>query len=101
MNDKSDRKNDSKAKGGAAKGEVPKDEAAKVEAAKGGAAGEVIPLIRKKRRCPTCGRPAAADYRPFCSKRCADVDLGRWLKGGYRIPGEPVPREDPEPEEDY
>lgn len=39
--------------------------------------------------CPVCQtqRPAPA-YRPFCSKRCADVDLGRWLNGRYAIPGE-------------
>ena len=36
--------------------------------------------------CPVCSRPAAHRWRPFCSKRCADVDLGRWLKGSYRIP---------------
>ena len=36
--------------------------------------------------CPTCGKPAAAAYRPFCSKRCADVDLQRWLSGRYAIP---------------
>ncbi|MDP3854409.1 DNA gyrase inhibitor YacG [Phenylobacterium sp.] len=36
--------------------------------------------------CPVCGKPAQPDYRPFCSKRCADVDLHRWLKGGYAIP---------------
>ncbi len=53
-------------------------------------AGEVIPLIRKKRRCPTCGQPGALEHRPFCSRRCADLDLGRWLKGTYRIPGEPA-----------
>lgn len=35
--------------------------------------------------CPVCGKPAEAKYRPFCSKRCADVDLGRWLTGGYAI----------------
>ena len=35
--------------------------------------------------CPVCGRSCAADYHPFCSKRCADVDLSRWLKGAYRI----------------
>lgn len=40
--------------------------------------------------CPICGKPAAARWRPFCSKRCADVDLGRWLGGGYAIPGEPA-----------
>jgi uncharacterized protein len=36
--------------------------------------------------CPICRKPAAAEYRPFCSKRCADVDLQRWLTGGYAIP---------------
>ncbi len=37
-------------------------------------------------KCPICGKPRVRDYRPFCSKRCADVDLGRWLKGNYAIP---------------
>lgn len=37
--------------------------------------------------CPVCGRPGDAAYRPFCSRRCADVDLGRWLTGRYAIPG--------------
>jgi hypothetical protein len=36
--------------------------------------------------CPICARPAADGYRPFCSRRCADIDLGRWLTEGYRIP---------------
>ena len=36
--------------------------------------------------CPICGKPATPDYRPFCSRRCADVDLGRWLNESYRIP---------------
>lgn len=40
------------------------------------------------RRCPICSRPAAVDYQPFCSKRCADVDLHRWLGEGYRVPVE-------------
>ena len=39
-------------------------------------------------KCPTCGKEVAPAYRPFCSKRCADIDLGRWLKEGYRIPTE-------------
>lgn len=40
--------------------------------------------------CPICRKkPAEADYRPFCSKRCADVDLQRWFTGGYAIPVEP------------
>jgi endogenous inhibitor of DNA gyrase (YacG/DUF329 family) len=36
--------------------------------------------------CPICKRPAVEAYRPFCSKRCADVDLQRWLVGAYVIP---------------
>ena len=36
--------------------------------------------------CPICGKPPAKPFSPFCSKRCADIDLGRWLKGVYSIP---------------
>ena len=36
--------------------------------------------------CPVCGKPSAGSYRPFCSKRCADVDLHRWLSGSYAVP---------------
>lgn len=36
--------------------------------------------------CPICGAPVVAQYRPFCSKRCADVDLHRWLTGAYAVP---------------
>lgn len=36
--------------------------------------------------CPICKAPTAADYRPFCSRRCADVDLGRWFNGAYSVP---------------
>lgn len=42
------------------------------------------------RACAICGKPQEARFRPFCSKRCADVDLGRWLKGGYAIPAGPA-----------
>jgi len=38
--------------------------------------------------CPVCRAPGAAKYRPFCSRRCADLDLGRWFSGGYAIPSE-------------
>jgi uncharacterized protein len=38
------------------------------------------------RRCPICGKPRAERFRPFCSRRCADVDLSRWLGGTYAIP---------------
>lgn len=40
------------------------------------------------RKCAVCGKPQDAKFKPFCSKRCADVDLFRWLKGGYAIPAE-------------
>lgn len=36
--------------------------------------------------CPICDKPADPKFRPFCSKRCADVDLQRWFKGSYAIP---------------
>jgi len=36
--------------------------------------------------CPTCGKPSAERFRPFCSARCKDVDLHRWLSGAYAIP---------------
>ena len=36
--------------------------------------------------CPICGKPPADPYRPFCSRRCADVDLHRWLSGVYAVP---------------
>ncbi|TRD14996.1 DNA gyrase inhibitor YacG [Palleronia caenipelagi] len=38
--------------------------------------------------CPICRQPGVPQYRPFCSRRCADIDLGRWLKGSYAIPTE-------------
>jgi hypothetical protein len=37
--------------------------------------------------CPICHKDADQRYRPFCSRRCADIDLGRWLTGGYVLPG--------------
>jgi len=41
---------------------------------------------RLEPKCPICGRLAAPERRPFCSPRCADVDLNRWLSGSYAIP---------------
>ena len=38
------------------------------------------------RPCPICHKPSEAAYRPFCSKRCADIDLHRWLSGSYAVP---------------
>jgi len=46
-------------------------------------------------KCPVCGRPREDRWRPFCSKRCADVDLGRWMTGRYAVPAdEPPPEEE-------
>jgi endogenous inhibitor of DNA gyrase (YacG/DUF329 family) len=36
--------------------------------------------------CPICGKPTLTEVRPFCSKRCADVDLARWFNGAYAVP---------------
>ena len=45
--------------------------------------------------CPICSKPTDPAYRPFCSRRCADLDLGRWLTGAYRVPSQ-----DPEDDEE-
>jgi endogenous inhibitor of DNA gyrase (YacG/DUF329 family) len=39
-------------------------------------------------QCPICRKPAQDEYRPFCSRRCADVDLQRWLTGRYAVPAD-------------
>lgn len=44
------------------------------------------PKPARRRACPECGKPAVAEFRPFCSRRCGDLDLGKWLVGAYRIP---------------
>ncbi|MEX1206617.1 MAG: DNA gyrase inhibitor YacG [Dongiaceae bacterium] len=59
-----------------------------------GGAGEPA---RRRRGCPTCGAAAIDKYRPFCSARCADIDLGRWLKEGYRIATDEEPADDTTP----
>jgi endogenous inhibitor of DNA gyrase (YacG/DUF329 family) len=54
--------------------------------------------VRTAAKCPVCAKTIdqVADgqkYSPFCSKRCADIDLGRWLKEGYRVPTEEGPED--------
>ena len=39
------------------------------------------------KKCPICGKPAVEASKPFCSERCRDVDLNRWLSNSYAIPG--------------
>jgi endogenous inhibitor of DNA gyrase (YacG/DUF329 family) len=48
-------------------------------------------------KCVICAKPQDPKYRPFCSKRCADVDLNRWLSGGYAIPA--VEEDEPDDED--
>ena len=52
-----------------------------------------IRAVRIEPKCPLCTRPGTAQYRPFCSKRCADIDLGRWLKESYRVPTQEAPED--------
>jgi endogenous inhibitor of DNA gyrase (YacG/DUF329 family) len=49
-------------------------------------------------RCPICKQPVAEAHKPFCSKRCADIDLHRWLAGVYRVPTSEKPEEEGETE---
>jgi uncharacterized protein len=55
--------------------------------------------VVSRRPCPICSGPPVAGYSPFCSKRCADRDLHRWLGGQYGIPGEAASDEDSPPSE--
>ena len=45
-----------------------------------------MPDAKTTQRCPICGKPTDEERKPFCSKRCADVDLHRWLSGVYAVP---------------
>ncbi len=54
-------------------------------------------------KCPLCKKTSVPEFRPFCSKRCADIDLARWFRGDYRIEGEDDKKEEkiePKPEEE-
>ena len=50
----------------------------------------------KGKPCPICGKPSVEASRPFCSERCRDVDLNRWLSNSYAIPGRKDEDEDAE-----
>jgi uncharacterized protein len=73
------------------------------------------PARKKTTACPICGKPHSGkplggrplsgepqdhDYSPFCSKRCADIDLSRWLGGRYAIPGAPVSKAETDSDDD-
>jgi uncharacterized protein len=49
-----------------------------------------VERLRPRRPCPICKRPSTQKFHPFCSNRCAQIDLGRWIGGSYAIPGEEV-----------
>lgn len=48
--------------------------------------GDPVVRLRLRRPCPICGKASAQKFHPFCSARCAQVDLNRWLGGTYAIP---------------
>jgi uncharacterized protein len=45
-----------------------------------------VTRLRPQKPCPICGKPSVQRFHPFCSARCADIDLNRWLSGTYVIP---------------
>lgn len=47
------------------------------------------PIMPLSRACPICGKNEDQEHKPFCSDRCRQVDLHRWLTEGYRVPGQP------------
>lgn len=49
-----------------------------------------VVVLKPTRPCPICGKPSSQQHHPFCSARCADIDLNRWLSGAYVIPAEAV-----------
>ncbi len=59
---------------------------------------EKVTPLRPRRPCPECGKPSSREFYPFCSERCKNVDLNRWLSGAYVLPGaeeEGSPEDDP------
>ncbi len=48
--------------------------------------GAKVEPLRKTRPCAECGKPSVREHYPFCSDRCRNLDLSRWLKGSYAIP---------------
>jgi len=58
-----------------------------------------MPDVQRRNACPICRKPAVEKFRPFCSRRCADVDLNRWLSGVYAVPAKEDEEEDERREE--
>jgi endogenous inhibitor of DNA gyrase (YacG/DUF329 family) len=55
-----------------------------------------VVVLKPVRPCPVCKKPSSQQHHPFCSARCADIDLNRWLSGTYVIPAEPVAEDENE-----
>ena len=60
---------------------------------KGVSVTEKVVELRPPGRCAICGRPAVRAFRSFCSARCRDIDLGRWLSGVYAIESDDYPED--------
>ena len=67
--------------------------------AKVNAAKPATPMPTPARSCPVCGKPTNRRHQPFCSGRCANIDLGRWLKGNHRVETDEAPADAPEPDD--
>ncbi|MEO6396752.1 MAG: DNA gyrase inhibitor YacG [Devosia sp.] len=52
-----------------------------------------IVRLKPTRPCPICGKPSSQQYHPFCSARCQDIDLNRWLSGVYVVPAKDEPED--------
>ena len=50
----------------------------------------------KPKPCPLCGKPPTERHKPFCSQRCATIDLARWITGTYRVPTDETPEDAPQ-----
>jgi len=57
-------------------------------------------MTPQKRLCPVCRKPETAENKPFCSKRCADIDLGRWLTESYAVPTDSQSEDEDQPKDD-
>jgi endogenous inhibitor of DNA gyrase (YacG/DUF329 family) len=61
---------------------------------------EGVDDLPRIQRCPICSKPTVEEFKPFCSRRCADVDLNRWLSGVYAVPTEANEDEDGQPRDE-
>ncbi|HKX78111.1 MAG TPA: DNA gyrase inhibitor YacG [Novosphingobium sp.] len=52
-------------------------------------------MTSPRKKCPICGKPRVDIHAPFCSARCRDRDLNRWLDDGYALPGPPADPDGP------